>query len=157
DSERRFLINKIETYKASINLTSQEIGKTQSRLQDIKDPVHLEKQRAWVEVEKQRVKGEKELLAQQEPRLIEVEAALRLIASNIPNLPHDSAPAGKTPEESAEARRGGAPPKFDFPAKPHWELGAELGVLDLERAAKLSGARFAVYWDLGARMERALA
>jgi len=56
-----------------------------------------------------------------------------------------------------EVRRWGAPPKFDFTPKPHWELGAELGVLDLERAVKLTGARFAVYWDLGAKLERALA
>ena len=56
-----------------------------------------------------------------------------------------------------EVRRWGTPPKFDFTPKPHWELGAELGILDLERAVKLTGARFAVYWDLGAKLERALA
>ena len=61
------------------------------------------------------------------------------------------------PEENVEIRRWGTPPKFDFTPKPHWELGAELGVLDLERAVKLTGARFAVYWDLGAKLERALA
>jgi seryl-tRNA synthetase len=66
-------------------------------------------------------------------------------------------PLGKTPEDNIEVRRWGAPPKFDFTPKPHWELGEALGVLDLERATKLSGARFAVYWDLGARLERALA
>ncbi len=66
-------------------------------------------------------------------------------------------PVGKTPEDNVEVRRWGAPPKFDFTPKPHWELGEQLGILDLERATKLSGARFAVYWDLGARLERALA
>ena len=66
-------------------------------------------------------------------------------------------PVGKSAEDNVEARRWGAPPKFDFKPKPHWELGEELGVLDLERAARLSGARFAVYWALGARLERALA
>ena len=64
---------------------------------------------------------------------------------------------GKSPEDNVEARRWGTPPQFDFKPKPHWELGEELGMLDLERAAKLSGARFAVYWALGARLERALA
>jgi len=64
---------------------------------------------------------------------------------------------GHSPEENVEVRRWGAAPKFDFTPKPHWDLGAELGVLDLERAVKLSGARFAVYWDLGAKLERALA
>ena len=157
DTHRRALINKIETYKANINLTSQEIGKTQARLKDIKDSAQLERQKAWVEGEKQRVRGQKELLAQHEPQLVEIEARLQASLANIPNLPHDSVPVGKTTEDNAEVRRWGAPPQFDFAAKPHWELGEQLGVLDLERAAKLSGSRFAVYWDLGARMERALA
>jgi seryl-tRNA synthetase len=64
---------------------------------------------------------------------------------------------GKSAEDNVEVRRRGTPPKFDFTPKPHWELGEQLGILDLERAAKLSGARFAVYWDAGARLERALA
>jgi seryl-tRNA synthetase len=66
-------------------------------------------------------------------------------------------PGGHSAEENVEVRRWGTPPKFDFTPKPHWDLGAELGVLDLERAVKLTGARFAVYWDLGAKLERALA
>jgi seryl-tRNA synthetase len=64
---------------------------------------------------------------------------------------------GTSPEDNVEARRWGTPPQFNFKPKPHWELGEQLGVLDLQRAAKLSGARFAVYWALGARLERALA
>ena len=66
-------------------------------------------------------------------------------------------PVGKSAEDNVEVRRWGTPPKFDFAPKPHWELGEQLGVLDLERAVKLTGARFAVYWDLGAKLERALA
>ena len=81
---------------------------------------------------------------------------LRNILLGIPNLPDDSVPVGKSEEDNVEVRRWGTPPQFDFTPKPHWELGEELGVLDLERAAKLTGARFAVYWDLGARLERAL-
>ena len=69
----------------------------------------------------------------------------------------DSVPVGHSAEENVEVRRWGAPPKFDFTPKPHWDLGEQLGVLDLERAVKLTGARFAVYWDLGAKLERALA
>ena len=65
-------------------------------------------------------------------------------------------PVGKSEADNLEVRRWGTPPQFDFAPKPHWELGEELGVLDLERAAKLTGARFAVYWDLGAKLERAL-
>jgi seryl-tRNA synthetase len=71
-------------------------------------------------------------------------------------LPQDSVPVGKTADDNVEVRRWGTSPKFDFTAKPHWELGESLGVLDLERAAKITGARFAVYWDLGATLERAL-
>jgi seryl-tRNA synthetase len=84
-------------------------------------------------------------------------ARLIEILSGIPNLPHASVPVGHSPEQNVEVRRWGAPPKFDFAPKAHWDLGAELGILDLERAVKLTGARFAVYWDLGAKLERALA
>jgi seryl-tRNA synthetase len=72
-------------------------------------------------------------------------------------MPHESVPVGHSAEENVEVRRWGTPPQFDFTPKPHWDIGAELGALDLERAVKLTGARFAVYWDLGAKLERALA
>jgi seryl-tRNA synthetase len=87
------------------------------------------------------------------------DANLRLqkILAGIPNLPHESVPPGKSEEENIEVRSWGTKPEFDFAPKPHWELGEALGVLDFERAAKLSGARFAVYWNQGARLERALA
>ena len=81
---------------------------------------------------------------------------MRDILTGIPNLPDDSVPVGKSEADNVEVRRWGAPPQFDFTPKPHWELGEELGVLDLERAAKITGARFAVYWDMGAKLERAL-
>ena len=83
--------------------------------------------------------------------------ALHQMLAGIPNVPHDSVPVGKTPEDNVEVRRWGAPPNFDFTPKPHWEIGEQLGILDFERAAKLSGARFAVYWEMGAKLERALA
>ncbi|HZP18390.1 MAG TPA: serine--tRNA ligase, partial [Terriglobales bacterium] len=79
------------------------------------------------------------------------------ILVGIPNLPHASVPVGKSSEDNVEVRRWGTPPKFDFNPKPHWELGEQLGILDLERAAKITGARFAVYWGVGARLERGLA
>ncbi len=65
-------------------------------------------------------------------------------------------PVGQSADDNVEVRRWGTPPQFDFTPKPHWELGESLGILDLERAAKITGARFAVYWDLGAKLERAL-
>src|SRR5271166_4244776 len=77
----------------------------------------------------------------------EYETRLRQVLVGIPNIPHASVPVGKSADDNVEVRRWGAPPKFDFAPKPHWDIGAELGVLDLERAVKLTGARFAVYWD----------
>ena len=95
------------------------------------------------------------------PELEEVarqrEAELQNILSGIPNLPHRSVPAGKGAGDNVEVRRWGQAPEMDFEPRPHWELGASLGILDMERAAKIAGARFAVYWDLGAKLERALA
>jgi seryl-tRNA synthetase len=76
--------------------------------------------------------------------------------AGIPNLPDGSVPVGRGPEENVEVRRVGEPRHFDFPPKAHWDLGPELGILDLQRATKVTGARFAVYWGLGAKLERAL-
>src|SRR5207248_856630 len=70
---------------------------------------------------------------------------------------HESVPVGSTAEQNVEVHRWGVPPKFGFTPKPHWELGEQLGILDLERATKISGSRFAVYWEMGAKLERALA
>ena len=107
----------------------------------------------WVD----RTKELREQIQESEKKSADADARLRAILTGIPNLPHASVPVGTSPEQNVEARRWGAPPQFDFTPKPHWELGEHLGVLDLERAVKLSGARFAVYWALGARLERALA
>jgi seryl-tRNA synthetase len=87
----------------------------------------------------------------------EFDAWLRELLQNIPNLPHASVPVGKGPEDNQEVRRWGEPRKFDFDTKPHWDLGPKLGILDFERATKIAGARFAVYYGIGARLERALA
>src|SRR5258706_14560847 len=78
------------------------------------------------------------------------------LLAGIPNIPHESVPVGRGAEENVEVRRCGEPRSYDFTPKPHWELGPELGILDLERASKVTGARFAVYWGLGAKLERAL-
>ena len=80
----------------------------------------------------------------------------REMLAGIPNVPHESVPVGKDSEDNVEVRRVGEPRRFDFEPKAHWDLGPELGILDLERAAKITGARFALYWGLGARLERAL-
>ena len=82
---------------------------------------------------------------------------MQAVLQQIPNLPAESVPPGISAEDNVEVRRWGAPRTFDFAPKPHWELGEQLGILNFEQAAKISGARFAVYWDAGARLERALA
>ena len=96
-------------------------------------------------------------------RIAEVEAALRNIEDNldeialrIPNLPHESVPAGTGPEQNVEVRRWGVPPTFSTPPQTHWDIGERLGILDFDRAAKIAGARFAVLTGDGARLERAL-
>ena len=144
DIQRRQAITEVETMKARRNRASEEIAKLKKTGQDVTALISETKEL-------------REQIPEREKVAAELERRLQEILSAIPNLPQDSVPLGKSAEDNVEVRRWGAPPKFDFTPKPHWELGEELGVLDLERAAKISGARFAVYWDLGARMERALA
>ena len=144
DTRRRQAITEAETAKARRNRASEEIAKLKKSGQD-------------ATAQMSETKELREQIQQLEKVATELETGLQEILAGIPNLPHESVPVGKTPEDNVEVRRWGAPPKFDFTPKPHWELGEQLGILDLERATKLSGARFAVYWDLGAKLERALA
>ncbi len=144
DARRRELITRMERLRATQNKASEEIARLKKAKQD-----------AGAQVEEMR--RVREEVAELDKQAGAVEAELRDILKTIPNLPHDSVPVGQSAEQNVEVRRWGPPPQFDFTPKSHWELGEQLGVLDLERAAKLTGARFAVYWDLGASMERALA
>jgi seryl-tRNA synthetase len=89
-------------------------------------------------------------------KLQEAEAALKHVLELLPNLPDASVPVGADAAANVEVRRVGTPPSFTFAPRPHWEVGGALGILDFERAAKISGARFVVQWGQGARMERAL-
>ena len=143
DFERRAAITEAETTKARRNQLTGEFQRLKKEGQDT--AANLQEQ-----------KDLKEKRAEAEKRAADFDAKLRDILTGIPNLPHDSVPVGTTAEDNVEVRRWGAPPQFDFTPKPHWELGESLGILDLERAAKITGARFAVYWDLGAKLERAL-
>src|ERR1700681_1238253 len=144
DADSRQPITAAETLQAQRNRASEEIAKRKKSGED-----------ASAQIEE--TKELREQIQESEKKAAELETRLREILTSLPNLPHASVPVGKSAEDNVEARRWGTAPKFDFTPKPHWELGEELGVLDLERAAKLSGARFAVYWALGARLERALA
>src|SRR6266404_2879887 len=144
DVDRRQAITQNETLQARRNRASEEIAKLKKTGQDATTLI-------------QETKELREQIQVSEKKATEAESRLREILTALPNIPHSSVPVGTGPEQNVEARRWGTPPQFDFKPKPHWELGETLGVLDLERAVKLTGARFAVYWDLGARLERALA
>ena len=144
DTQRRKAITEAETMKARRNQATEEIAKLKRSGQDASTAIA-------------ETKDLREQIQEREKIAADFDTRLQEILSGIPNMPHESVPVGHSAEENVEVRRWGTPPKFDFTPKPHWDLGAELGVLDLERAVKLTGARFAVYWDLGAKLERALA
>ncbi|MFZ3367770.1 MAG: serine--tRNA ligase, partial [Candidatus Sulfotelmatobacter sp.] len=144
DTLRRQAITEAETMKARRNKASEDIAKLRKAGQDATTAIA-------------ETKDLREQIQTREKTAADLDARMQDILSGIPNVPHESVPVGHSAEENVEVRRWGAPPKFDFTPKPHWDLGAELGVLDLERAVKLTGARFAVYWDLGAKLERVLA
>jgi len=143
DVQRRQAITQAETMKAQRNKASEDIAKLKKAGQDATAAIA-------------QTKDLREQIQGLEKTAADLDSRLQDILAGIPNLPHESVPVGHSAEENVEVRRWGAPPTFDFTPKPHWDLGAELGVLDLERAVKLTGARFAVYWDLGAKLERAL-
>ena len=154
DTERRSYITTLETAQKRRNELSPKIGALrQAEKKGALSPEQL-KELATLSEE---VAREKSVIEQFEQRVAEADEKFKSILQGVPNLPHDSVPVGKSSDDNVEVRRWGTAPKFDFTPKPHWELGEQLGVLDLERGAKLSGARFAVYWDVGAKLERALA
>jgi seryl-tRNA synthetase len=144
DTQRRQAITEAETSKAQRNKASEEIAKLKKAGQDASAAMAQSKEL-------------RERISELEKTAGDLDLRLRDILTGIPNLPHASVPVGHGADDNVEVRRWGTAPKFDFTPKAHWDLGAELGILDLERAVKLTGARFAVYWDLGAKLERALA
>jgi seryl-tRNA synthetase len=143
DAHRRERITEVEQLKAQRNKLSEEVGKLKRSGQD-----------ATAVMEETRTLKEK--MESLDAAASEAEEQLRTILQRIPNLPHESVPIGKSEHDNVEMKRWGERREFAFQPKPHWEIGEALGILDLERAAKLSGARFAVYWAEGARLERAL-
>jgi seryl-tRNA synthetase len=143
DQERRAALREVELLKARRNTASEEIARLKKARQDA-DAIIREMRSVGDQI--------KEL----DGKVVEAQSELDALLLTIPNVPDRSVPIGRTAEDNVEARRWGTPPKFDFEPLPHWELGARLGILDLERAAKIAGARFAVYVGAGARLERAL-
>jgi seryl-tRNA synthetase len=143
DRERRDALANLERLKERKNRLSGEIGKVKKSSGDA----------AALMREAEEVSG---AIRKGEKPLAEIEARFQKLMLSLPNLPHPTVPVGSGPQENKEVRRWGEPPKFAFPAKNHWDIGEELGILDFASAAKISGARFAIYRDAGALLERAL-
>ncbi len=144
DRERRRLLVEAEGHKAHRNKVSDEIAA-------------LKKQKLDASALIAEMRGLGPEIGRLDEQAQVQDEKLRQILVSIPNLPHESVPVGKSAADNQEIRRWGEPRQFDFEPKPHWELGPALGILDFDRAAKITGARFAVYYGAGARLERALA
>ena len=144
DTDRRTLITATEQLKAQRNKASEEIARLKKEKQNADALIAL-------------MKKVSEHIKASDERIAELDATQREFMLTVPNLLHASVPPGKGSEENVEVRRWGAPPKFAFNPRPHWEIGEGAGILDLQRAVKIAGARFALYRGPGARLERALA
>ncbi len=144
DAERRSAITKAETLKSQRNALSEEF-------------VRLKRSGGDMAGVAQQTRELKEEAAALEAEATAADDALRGLLQTLPNLPQDDVPAGSSTDENVCTKTVGQAGSFDFPAKPHWELGEALGILDFSRAAKVSGSRFVVQFGAGARLERALA
>jgi seryl-tRNA synthetase len=144
DVDRREKLQKVESLRHRQRVCGEDIARRGRAGEDT----------ALLKAE---MKGVAEEIKAFEGRLQEIEEGLRGILLTLPNVPDESVPVGKDASANREVRRVGEPPKLSFKPRPHWEVGTELGILDFERAAKISGARFAVQWGAGARLERSLA
>ena len=149
DTERRQSLVEVEALKHRRNRAGEEIARLKRKPGDAAAQKKATELIAEMKVLSDQIK-------EMDERSGKLDAELHELLAGLPNVPHETVPAGRTPEDNVEVRRWGVPPEFSFTPRPHWELGEALGVLDLERAAKIAGARFAVYWDLGAKLERAL-
>ncbi len=146
EAERRRLLSELEKRRHERNRLSAEVG----RMKKAKAPAaDLELLMARVREINQEIKG-------QEDQVRETDFRVREFLLNLPNLPHESVPLGASSDDNVVVRRWGEPPRFGFEPRPHWEIGENLGILDFERAAKITGARFALLRGAGALMERAL-
>jgi seryl-tRNA synthetase len=143
DAERRRLIPIVETLKRESNEASAQVAIARRAGRDPTPLFQANKERA------RRIK-------EHEAELDAIEARRQALLLTLPNLPHQSVPVGTSSADNVEVRRWGTPRTFDFAPKPHWEIGGALGILDFERAARMSGARFSVLSGAGARLARAL-
>lgn len=143
DRTRRELILEVEQLKSKRNEVSQQVAVLKREKQDA-DHLIVEMKEVG-----DKIKG-------LDDRLREVEETLEKLLLSIPNIPHESVPVGETEDDNVEIRKWGELPNFDFEPKPHWDVADGLGIVDFERAGKVTGSRFVFYKGLGAKLERAL-
>jgi seryl-tRNA synthetase len=143
DHDRRQIIQEVESLKHERKVVSDQIAQMKKKAEDASEIISRMRQVS------QRIKELDQKLSQVEDQL---QQALLLL----PNVPHDTVPVGKDERDNPVVKRWGENTTLSFTPTPHWELGENLGILDFERAAKMTGARFTLYWGLGARLERAL-
>ncbi|MBB6454409.1 seryl-tRNA synthetase [Salirhabdus euzebyi] len=143
DTRRRELITESEELKAKRNDVSKQISVLKKEKQDAD---HM--------IKEMREVGDR--IKELDNELKELEDKLQTLLLSVPNIPHESVPVGESEDDNIEARTWGKIPTFNFEAKPHWDLATNLGMVDFERASKITGSRFVFYKGLGARLERAL-
>lgn len=143
DEKRRAELVKVEELKKLRNDVSGEIAQLKRNKENADDKI----------AQMKKVGEEIKALDEQ---IAKIDEELTAIATTLPNLPHESTPIGKDEDDNVEVRRHGSVRAFDFEPKPHWEIAENLGILDFERGAKVSGSRFVFYKGLGARLERAI-
>ncbi len=143
DEERRRILREVEELKHQRNKTSQDIANLKKQGKSADDLI-----------EQMREVSQK--IKQMDEALSRIEERFKSILLQIPNMPHESVPVGVDESDNPVVKTWGKPPEFDFTPKPHWEIGEQLGILDFERAARMTGARFTLYWGVGAELERAL-
>jgi seryl-tRNA synthetase len=143
DAERRRLIPLVETLKREQNAAGEAVARAKKAGQDASEIFAANKARAAE-------------IKTHEAELDAIETRREALMLTLPNVPHESVPVGRSAEDNPEVRRWGTPRAFDFEPKPHWDLGVDLGILDFERATRMSGARFSVLSGAGARLARGL-
>ncbi len=143
DKKRRELIYEVERLKNQRNVVSEEIGRLKKEGKDAADKI-------------KKMKEVSARIKDLDAEIKEVKGKIDNFLLTIPMIPHESVPVGESEEDNVEVRRWGKPPKFNFKFKAHWDIGEDLGILNFEAAAKMTGSRFTLYEGLGARLERAL-
>ncbi len=145
DTERRALLGRLEELRHERNVLSQDVGqKMKAGKKEEAEPL------------RNRVTAINEQIKTLEAQVAEYDPWVQDFLLNMPNIPHESVPVGASSEDNPVVRTWGEPPRFDFEPRPHWEIGEDLGILDLERAARMTGSRFALLLGPGALLERAL-